>query len=126
MGKQYYDLYGWSICFNLFDDYNTPSLIDQPERWEESRELDVGTIKSLALLGASIVLLSVNIREKQKSTELNTFYIPNNIPSWIVNEIGKYFKDNWNCVDGDKTIDYENVINNKDDDTPIKKRRKRK
>ena len=83
MGCDYYEFEKTSIHFSDLNE-ETSCLCTFPYNEEIFKQLDPHIVRSLAMLGAAIVLVH------QAEFNDDYMFLPEQLPEWIVNEIKKY------------------------------------
>ena len=84
MGEQVYCVGGKSIRFSETD-YNFGCLCTFPWNDEACGEISTQRVMALALLGAAVKLIHDGY-----FADLDTVFIPESLPPWIVEQIGKF------------------------------------
>ncbi len=82
MGCDIYDVEGGQVSFTESDRF--PCLCTFPDN--DGGEMTVERLASLALLGAAVVMLH---RQRLSGCSIHAAYVPDDLPQWIVEEIGR-------------------------------------
>lgn len=89
MGCDYY--YIGTTAIHLSENEDIGCLCTFPHNYEHDKQLDKDLIRSLAYLGASVVLARRNQKFNKNLPDITSYtFIPECLPDWIKKEIDKH------------------------------------
>ena len=100
MGETRYPLGNDKVVRFGYDDYRYGCLCTFPFNYQEHK-FGIGTVESLALLGASLCLFRNGGLQKVPYASENEYIIPDCIPKWIRSEIRRSLGDYPEEYDGE-------------------------